>query len=90
MAGYSYTWILPHDMFINVFINIGANLGINSNTNEILFIPQIKPKFSFGHHNNSWSVNMVIGCNTTITTWGKNDTDTLLFAPITITFSKRF
>jgi len=90
MAGYSYTWILPHDMFINVFINIGANLGINSNTNEILFIPQIKPKISFGHHNNSWSINMVMGCNITTIIWGKNDTDTLLFAPIAITFSKRF
>ncbi|MDR0561055.1 MAG: DUF4421 domain-containing protein, partial [Prevotellaceae bacterium] len=29
-AGYSYTWVLSHNMFINTGINIGANLGINT------------------------------------------------------------
>jgi hypothetical protein len=90
MAGYSYTWILPHNMFMNIGINIGTNLGINITENGILFIPQIKPKISFGHHNNTWSVNTVMSTNSTIILWDRNDFD--IFAPSTmaVTFSKRF
>ena len=89
MAGYSYIWILPHDMFINFWINIGTNLGIDTNTNKLLFIPQIRPKFSFGHHSGTWSINMIMGCNSIIL-WDKNNSN--IFAPVTITlcFSKRF
>jgi hypothetical protein len=90
MAGYSYTWILPHNMFINTDVTIGINLGINVTEDKILFIPQIKPKISFGHHNGTWSINTVMGSNSTIILWGRNDFD--IFAPstMTITFSKRF
>jgi hypothetical protein len=88
-AGYSYTWVLPHDMFINIGIAIGTNLGINATENKILFIPQIKPKISFGHHNRAWSVNAVIGNNATIFLWD-NNSDIVVPSTITVTFSKRF
>jgi hypothetical protein len=90
MGGYSYIWVLPNDMFVNTGITIGANLGINATENKILFIPQIKPKISFGHHNRTWSINAVIGANIAMILWDKNDFD--IFAPSTmaVTFSKRF
>jgi hypothetical protein len=90
MGGYSYTWILPHALFINAGITIGANSGINVTENKILFVPQIKPKISFGHHNRTWSINAVTGTNTALIVWDKNDFD--IFAPSTmaVTFSKRF
>jgi hypothetical protein len=90
MGGYSYTWILPHDMFVNTGITIGANLGINATENGILFIPQIKPKISFGHHNRTWSINAVIGTNAALILWAKNDFDILAPSTMAVTFSKRF
>jgi hypothetical protein len=89
-AGYSYTWVFPHSMFLNVGINIGANLGINTNVTNILFIPQINPKITFGHHNNSWSINAVMGCNASVLLWNKSDFDTLVPTTMSVTFSKRF
>jgi hypothetical protein len=88
MAGYSYTWILPRDIFINTSITGGTNLGVNVTGKELLFIPQIKPKISFGHHNRTWSVNAVMTCNSTILLW-KNTPDMLAPSTMTIIFSKR-
>jgi hypothetical protein len=90
MTGYSYIWVLPHDMFINTGISIGANLGINATENKILFIPQIKPKISFGHHNRTWSINAVMGSNAMIVLWDSNNFDVLAPSTMTVTFSKRF
>jgi len=90
IAGYSYIWVLPHDLFINAVLTVGTNLGFNINAREVLYIPQLSPAFIFGHHNYSWSVNLGIDCNTTIIVRGENDNDILFFAPIAITFSKRF
>jgi hypothetical protein len=89
-GGYSYTWALPHSMFLNVGINIGANLGILVNDASILFIPQINPKITFGHHNNTWSINAVMGCNASVLLWNKDNFDTLAPAIMRVTFSKRF
>jgi hypothetical protein len=90
MAGYSYTWILPHSMFINTGITVGVNLGINIRENNLLFIPQIRPKISFGHHNRDWSINVIMACNSTILLWDKNNPDILAPSTMTVTFSKRF
>jgi hypothetical protein len=90
MAGYSYTRILPHNIFINTSITAGTNLGVNVRENQILFIPQIKPKISFGHHNRTWSINAVITCNSAILLWDGNDIDISAPASMTVTFSKRF
>jgi hypothetical protein len=90
MAGYSYTWILPHNMFINTSITAGTDLGINATGKELLFIPQIKPKISFGHHNRTWSINAVMSCNATILLWGRNNIDISAPSTMAVTFSKRF
>jgi hypothetical protein len=89
-AGYSYTWVLSYDIFINMGIHIGANLGINTTENKTLFIPQIKPKVSFGHHSRAWSINAIMGNNAAILLWAINDFDILAPSTITVTFSKRF
>ncbi|MFP3041746.1 DUF4421 domain-containing protein [Treponema primitia] len=89
-AGYSYTWILPSSMFLNAGLSIGANLGINTNDTKILFIPQINPKITFGHHNTSWSINTVMGCTASVLLWSMDNFDVLIPATMSITFSKRF
>jgi hypothetical protein len=89
MAGYSYTWLLPHDMFINTSITVGADLGI-AVREKWLFIPQIKPKISFGHHNRTWSMNLAVACNSTILLWDRNQSDLLVPSTMTVMFSKRF
>jgi hypothetical protein len=89
-AGYSYTWVLSNDIFINMGINIGANLGINITENKVLFIPQIKPKISFGHHNRTWSINAIMGSNATILLRDLDTFDVVAPATIMLTFSKRF
>jgi hypothetical protein len=90
MAGYSYTWVLPHDMFINTGINIGFNMGINTKKNTVLFIPQFRPKFSFGHHNDTWSVNIIMSAHSVILLWERDISDTFVPATVTLNFSKRF
>jgi hypothetical protein len=89
-AGYSYTWALPRGVFINIGVTIGVNLGINTTENEVLLIPQIKPKISFGHHNRAWSINAVMGSGASILLWDTSAFDILAPSTITITFSKRF
>jgi hypothetical protein len=90
VAGYSYTWVLPHDMFINTGINIGFNMGINMRENSVLFIPQFRPKLSFGHHNDTWSVNMIVSAHSAILLWERDISDTFVPATVTLNFSKRF
>jgi hypothetical protein len=52
-----------------------ANLGININGTGILFIPQITPKITYEHHHNLWSINEVMGCNTSVLLWDKEHSD---------------
>jgi hypothetical protein len=90
MAGYSYTWVLPHDMFINTGITVGTNVGIHATGKELLFVPQIRPKISFGHHSRAWSINLAMASNSTILLWDRNKPDILAPSTMTIIFSKRF
>jgi hypothetical protein len=88
--GYSYTFIFSKNIFFNMNLVIGLDAGININTNKWLFIPLIMPKLSFGHHNNTWSINVAAGCNYTAIMWDTDSIDNLLPATMTVTFSKRF
>jgi hypothetical protein len=89
-AGYSYTWIFKHDLFLNMAFTVGTDLGININDTKLLFIPQINPKIVFGHHNNSWSINTVMGNNTSFFLWSSRNFEILIPVTISVTFSKRF
>jgi hypothetical protein len=90
-AGYSFTWIFRHNVFLNLSLNVAANLGINSSMdNKILFIPQIEPNIVIGHHNRTWSINIKTMCNSTILLWGEDNFAMLGLATATIMFSKRF
>jgi hypothetical protein len=88
--GYSYTFVFSRNIFLNMSLVIGLDAGITINSNKWLFIPLIMPKLSFGHHNNTWSINVTAGCNYTAVIWDINTIDNLLPATMTITFSKRF
>jgi hypothetical protein len=89
-AGYSYTFVFPHDMFFNIKLSLGLDAGINTSENRWQFIPQIMPKISFGYHGNSWSISFIGECADTIIFWGKKDVDNILLSSMTIAFSKRF
>jgi hypothetical protein len=88
-AGYSYTFVFPHNMFLNINHFLGLDAGINTNENRWLFVPQIMPKISFGYHSNSWSINFIGSCNDIIIFWDRTNFDNILYATMTITFSKR-
>jgi hypothetical protein len=89
-AGYSYTWVFPHDIFCNVNLTTGFNMGINAVSGTILFVPQIMPKFAVGYHGKSWSVNAIGGCTYTTMLWPGKGFDSLLAATMTLAFSRRF
>lgn len=54
--GYSYTWILGGDFFINVLSTIGANYVLNNWKLSAGF--QASPKFSVGYHSKYWSLSV--------------------------------
>ncbi|GHT84943.1 hypothetical protein FACS1894137_08630 [Spirochaetia bacterium] len=85
-AGFSYTWMLPRGMFINGAFKGGVNMGIHMNATDILLvIPQINPKFTFGRHGRSWSINATAGVNATLLVWDKDTYD--ISSPLTVTLS---
>jgi hypothetical protein len=89
-AGYSYTWIFPHDIFCNANLTAGLNMGVNASSGTILFVPQMMPKFAVGYHSKSWSANIIGGCTYTNILWPDSGFDSLLSAAMTIAFSRRF
>jgi hypothetical protein len=89
-GGYSYTWVFPHDIFCNVNLTAGFNMGIDALSGNILFVPQIMPKFTVGYHGKSWSVNVIGGCTYTNILWPDKGFDSFLAATMTLAFSKRF
>jgi hypothetical protein len=61
-AGYSYTWVLENNYFINIFLVLGADLCV-TNTQRYSFTPHMLSKFSVGKHNNLWSINFELEAN---------------------------
>jgi hypothetical protein len=89
-AGYSYTWIFPQNIFLNMNLVIGLNAGNNINENKWLIVPQLMPNISVGHHDKAWSINFAGSCDYTNIIWDNTDFDTLLAGTMAVTFSKRF
>jgi hypothetical protein len=88
--GYSYTWILGNNYFINLFFVLGADLCINYNAKQYFFTPQVMSKFSAGKHNSSWSVNFWLDMNYVSYSGKINFMDALLSESACLTISKRF
>jgi hypothetical protein len=82
--------VFKYDIFLNLALNIGANVGISINDPRVLFIPQINPKITFGHHHATWSINTVMGFNASMLLWDKDNVDAVIPATMSVTFSKRF
>jgi hypothetical protein len=89
-VGYSYTFIFPHSIFLNLSLAASLDAGININAGTWLFVPKVTPRLSFGHHNSTWSMNVSVGCDYTAILWNMNTVDYLMPATMTVTFSKRF
>ena len=87
--GYSYTWVFGYGVFLNSSLVFFANPGMNISTGSWLFFPQFEPKIVLGHHNNTWSTNLIMKNNAKFIMLNKDDIDILTLVSITITFSKR-
>lgn len=59
-GGYSYTWVYPHDMFLNVWGVGGLALGREQSSGDFLLLPDIVGKAAYGHIGETWSWNMVM------------------------------
>jgi hypothetical protein len=77
-------------MFLNINLVAALNAGINIDETRWLMVPQLMPKISFGHHNRSWSINVVAGSNNTNIVWDSSNLDNLLAGTMELAFSKRF
>ena len=88
--GYSYTWNFTNDIFLNLSLMLFLSPGINITTGQWLFIPQFEPKIKVGHHNNTWSTNLVMKNNANFIIWNKEELDILTLVSVRLMFSKRF
>jgi hypothetical protein len=88
--GYSYTWVLKNNYFINAFLVIGPDLCVEYDASRYFFTPQLTPKISIGKHNNSWSLNFETKLNYISFSPNFSFSDALLSASACMTISKRF
>lgn len=86
-AGYSYTWILKS----NFFINLVGVVGINGIKNEDFFSfgMHFLPKFSIGYHSKTWSINISSNISVLISNIGRDNEYILNSGTAGICFSKR-
>ena len=88
--GYSYIWAFSNNIFINTSLSIFTSPGINISTGNWLFIPQLEPKIAVGHHNNTWSINLIMKNNAKFIIWDTDAIDILTLVSVNLIFSKRF
>ena len=88
-AGYSYTFMLKNQFFINFFVLAGLNLGAALPAQTIIFSPFVTSKIAVGKHFQTWSLNFVLQADylSFIGGWTHNF---LLFNSATLGASKRF
>ena len=88
-AGYSYTFILKDNFFINFFLLAGINMGIALPEPAFVFSPFATSKIAVGKHFKTWSVNFVLQADylSFIGNWTHNS---FVFNSATVGASKRF
>ena len=86
--GYSYIWAFQNNFFINLLFTLGINCLIK-NGNVSLGL-QTLPKFSFGYHGKTWSVNIYSNTYLSSEFITKNEYNLLAPETIGIVFLKRF
>jgi hypothetical protein len=86
--GYSYT-VVWYDFFVNAMGLIGINGGYALNGDALFFTPLVWPKIAVGYHGKSWSINMVLECNTLFTGLIGGDRELVFQGTVGMKFSKR-
>ncbi|MDL2229235.1 DUF4421 domain-containing protein [Treponema sp. OttesenSCG-928-L16] len=89
-AGYSHTFVFPHNMFLNLMAAAEMNAGFKTGSRTWHFMPQLMPRISFGYHHDSWSLNLVGNCRYLLILRKADRPDGLLMSSMAITFSYRF
>jgi hypothetical protein len=89
-SGYSYTWVFPNDMFLNISTVIYINTGINTDTRQWLYVPQLEPRIIFGQHSKKWSFNIKTNNNDEFILKNQSEYDVFTLGSISLIFSRRF
>jgi len=86
--GYSYTFVIGG----NFFINLLANVGLDFVFNDGYFSPgfQAMPKFAIGYHGKKWSVSLVNNFSYLLGDYSSNTQYNLISGDIGLFFRRRF
>lgn len=85
--GYSYTWVIKNNFFINAAIVMGIN-GIKDNE-DFSFGMHYLPKIAMGYHGETWSANIFGGASALMNNIHRSDAYILFSGTYGIVFSKR-
>jgi hypothetical protein len=88
--GYSYTWILGNDYFVNAMLIAAPNLAIYNNNDgrDLSLASLLRPRVAIGRHFDTWSANCVIGNDSTL--FLNKDALRFISLNMTVMLSKRF
>jgi hypothetical protein len=89
-AGYSYTFILQDQFFINFFLLAGINMGIALPKQEFVFSPFVTPKIAVGKHFKTWSLNFILQADCLSFVGAHWAHHSFVFNSATVGASKRF
>jgi hypothetical protein len=89
-AGYSYTFILQDQFFINFFLLAGINMGIALPRRAFIFSPFVTPKIAVGRHYKTWSLNFVLQADCLSFIGADRTHNSFVFNSAALGASKRF
>ena len=87
-AGYSHTWLIADNFFINASPVLGLNCLVSDRNFSAGF--QALPKFSFGYHGKTWSANIYSNFSLSLGGYNTESEYYLISGNIGISFLKRF
>lgn len=85
-GGYTYTWAINKNWFINGSLSIGADLGKEKNKYNLYF--NTFPRIAIGYNSNKWSLGLSY-INNMVTPSSKNETMHLSSGNFQLTFTRR-